>query len=197
MPADYKGMGHGHEKKPMPGFVWLFAGLAIGLFVALLVYLDKQPEVSADFGAAVQKELEKIKHKTKTTTSQSESKTDKSAEKEEPKFNFYTILPELEVFIPASETQPPVNRSTSGSSESDKQYVLQAGSFKNKKDAEKLKASLALLGFEAHFQSVTVNGTAWHRVRIGPYNQSNDLYDKIDQLQQNNISAVAMELKKK
>ena len=197
MPADYKGMGHGHEKKPMPGFVWLFAGLVIGLFVALLVYLDKQPEVTADFGAAVQKELEKIKHKTKETTSQSETKTDKSADKEEPKFNFYTILPELEVLIPDSETQPPSRKKTAnGSHDDNKQYVLQAGSFQNKKDADKLKASLALLGFVAHIQSVTVNGTAWHRVRIGPYHQSNDLYDKIDQLQQNNISAVAMELKK-
>ena len=197
MPADYKGMGHGHEKKPVPGFVWLFAGLAIGLFVALLVYLDKQPAVTADFGAAVQKELEKIKHKTKTTTSQTETKTDKSADKEEPKFNFYTILPELEVLIPDSETQPPSKKPTSGSHDDNKQYILQAGSFKKQGDAEKLKASLALLGFEAHIQSVTVNGTAWHRVRVGPYNQSNDLYDKIDQLKQNKINAVAMELRTK
>ncbi|MCK4706883.1 MAG: SPOR domain-containing protein, partial [Gammaproteobacteria bacterium] len=47
----------------------------------------------------------------------------------------------------------------------------------------------------AHIQSVTVNSTPWHRVRIGPYSQSNDLYDKIDQLQQNGIKAMPMELK--
>ena len=152
MPADYKGRGDGREKRPLPGFVWLLAGLSIGLFVALIVYLDKQPEVTANFGAAVKKELEKIKQHSSSTT-------------------------------------------TKSTSNGNKQYVLQAGSFNNKTDAEKLKASLALLGFEAHIQSVTVNGTAWHRVRTGPYTHSNDLYDKIDQLQQNGIKAMPMELK--
>ena len=192
MPADYKGRGNGREKRPLPGFIWLLAGLAIGLFVALLVYLDKQPEVTANFGAAVQKELEKIKQKTSTTDS--DQKDGGATDRQEPKFNFYTILPELEVLIPDSETQPPKGRPV-GSAEDNKQYVLQAGSFKNKNDAEKLKASLALLGFEAHIQSVTVNSVPWHRVRIGPYNQSNDLYDKIDQLDQNGIKAMPMELK--
>ena len=193
MPADYKGRGHGHEKKPLPGFVWLLAGLALGLFVALLVYLDKQPEVSADFGAAVQKELEKLKHNTSGTV-EANKQDEKDSERQEPKFNFYTILPELEVLIPDSETQPPETSNNEVSS-AGKKYVLQAGSFKNKKEAEKLKASLALLGFEAHIQSVTVNSIPWHRVRVGPYGQSHDLYDKIDQLRQNNINAIPMELK--
>ncbi|MDH5612058.1 MAG: SPOR domain-containing protein [Gammaproteobacteria bacterium] len=192
MPTDYKTRGPGHEKRPLPGFVWLLAGLSIGLFVALLVYLDKQPEVPANFGAAIQKELDKIKQHTNTAT---EKNNDKSAKPAEPKFNFYTILPELEVLIPDSETQPPKSRPTGNVPESNKQYVLQAGSFKNKSDAEKLKASLALLGFEAHIQNVTVNNTAWHRVRIGPYGQSKELYEKIDQLRENNIDAVPMALK--
>jgi len=192
MPTDYKGRGNGHEKRPLPGFVWLLAGLSIGLFVALIVYLDKQPEVTANFGAAVKKELEKIKQHSDPTTTKSEQQAEKSTE---PKFNFYTILPELEILIPESETQPPNTRPGKDTTEDNKQYVLQAGSFNNKIDAEKLKASLALLGFEAHIQSVTVNGTAWHRVRTGPYAHSNDLYDKIDQLQQNGIKAMPMELK--
>jgi len=196
MPADYKSRGPGREKKPLPGFVWLLAGLSIGLFVALLVYLDKQPDVPANFGAAVQKELDKIKKNSNTTTAKTENKADKQTE---PKFNFYTILPELEVLIPDSETQPPKGRHDTGehtdNSAPGKQYVLQAGSFKNKSDAEKLKASLALLGFEAHIQNVTVNNTAWHRVRIGPYSQSKQLYEKIDQLRENNIDAVPMVLK--
>lgn len=197
MPTDYKNRNQGHEKKPMPGYVWLAAGLGIGLFVALIVYLGKQPEVDSDFGAAIQKELKKIKPRDDATTdAQPDEKTNV---RPEPKFNFYTILPELEILIPDSETRPPNNRqpgSTSASQpKSNKQYVLQAGSFQNKGDAEKLKASLALLGFQAHIQRVTVNNTAWHRVRIGPYSQSADLYDKIDQLRQNDIDALPMELK--
>ena len=61
MPADYKSRGNGRSKKPLPGFVWLLTGLSIGLFVALLVYLDGQPDTSNTFTAAVKKELNKIK----------------------------------------------------------------------------------------------------------------------------------------
>ena len=175
----------------MPGFIWFVAGLGIGLFAALLVYLDGQPESSSNFGEAVQKELNKIKKKP-------EQKQSRAPEKQEPKFNFYTILPELEVLIPDSETQPP-KTSTSPQARvklgSGKKYVLQAGSFQKKEDAEKLKASLALLGYEANVQRVTINRDAWHRVRIGPYTNTKDLYQTISLLHQHDINAMPMELK--
>lgn len=191
MPADYKTRGNGREKKPLSGFIWFLAGLGMGLFTTLLVYLDAQPEVSTNFGAAVQKELEKIKQKTA-------KKQDKKPSRQEPKFNFYTILPELEVLIPESEIQPPKNStaySANNNLKSGKQYILQAGSFQNKQDAEKLKASLALLGYEANIQHVTINRDAWHRVRLGPYTNTKDLYQTINLLHQHDISAMAMELK--
>ena len=192
MPADYKGRGNGREKQPLPGFVWLLAGLSIGLFVAFLVYLDKQPNVSANFGAAIQKELKKIKQNNSSSSNDDTEKNENSSGSEERKFDFYKILPELQVFIPDSETQPP-EKARNDPSVAGKKYILQAGSFKNRNDAEKLKANLTLLSFEPHIQNVTVNGTVWHRVRTGPYSQSNDLYDKIEQLRENNINAIPME----
>lgn len=190
MPADYKGRGDGRGKKPLPGFIWLLAGLGIGLFVALLVYLNGQPDTGSNFGTAVQKELNKIKQKPA-------KKQKKTSSKQEPKFNFYTILPELEVLIPDSETQPPKSSSapTGNNLSSGKQYILQAGSFQNKQDAEKQKASLALLGYEASIQHVTINRDAWHRVRIGPYTNTKELYQTIALLHQHDISAMAMEIK--
>lgn len=191
MPADYKSRGSGRDKKTTSGFVWFLAGLGFGLFAALLVYLDGQPESSSNFGEAVQKELDKIKKKP-------EKKPAKTTNKQEPKFNFYTILPELEVLIPDSEIQPPKqdnSTTTTGSISPGKQYVLQAGSFQRKDDAEKLKASLALLGYEANVQHVTINRDDWHRVRIGPYTNTKDLYQTISLLHQHNINAMPMELK--
>jgi len=173
MPADYKGRGHGHEKKPLPGFVWLLAGLALGLFVALLVYLDKQPEVSADFGAAVQKELEKLKHNTSGTV-EANKQDEKDSERQEPKFNFYTILPELEVLIPDSETQPPETSNNEVSS-AGKKYVLQAGSFSTNQDADRRRAELAMQGIESHIQRVKINDKNYHRVYIGPTEDLNRL----------------------
>jgi len=190
VPADYKSRGNGRGGKPLPGFVWLLTGLSIGLFVAFLVYLDGQPDTSNTFTAAVKKELNKIKPTKK--------KSNNSANKQEPKFNFYTILPELEVLIPDSETRPPETiKSSNGDSQldSEKEYILQAGSFQNKNDAEKLKASLALLGYEASVQNVTINRDAWHRVRIGPYTNTKELYKTISLLQKHDITAMPMELK--
>ena len=202
MSRDYKTRANGNNKKSLPGYIWLISGLAIGLFVAFIVYLDKQPETDKDFGSAVQAELQKLKQqakKKKPEAAKSLAST-KSREKKEPKFNFYTILPELEVLIPESETRPPETKSkvttnSRNTSNTNKQYVLQVGSFQNLNDAEKLKANLAFLGLEANIQHVTVNRQAWHRVRTGPYQDKRQLYKNQKLLKQNDIPAISMELK--
>ena len=198
MPRDYKSRATRKRKKSLPGYVWLLSGLAIGLFIAFIVYLDKQPDNNKNFGAAVQEELEKLKNKTaKKDTIKTEQKSSPT-EKKEQKFNFYTILPELEVFIPESETRPPDSsthtiKASIGSA--NKQYVLQIGSFQNLNDANKLKANLAFLGLTAHIQHVTVNKQTWHRVRTGPYKNKQQLFKSQKTLKQNDIHAISMELK--
>lgn len=202
MPRDYKTRATGKDKKSLPGYIWLISGLAIGLFVAFIVYLDKQPESNKDFGSAVQHELEKLKTQSnKKSSGKTKSlASTRSEEKKEPKFNFYTILPELEVLIPENETRPPdtKNKLTTDSRKprsTDTQYVLQVGSFQNLNDAKKLKANLAFLGMEANIQHVTVNKQAWHRVRTGPYQNKQQLYKNKKLLKQNDIPAISMELK--
>jgi cell division protein FtsN len=206
MPRDYKTRVTAKNKKSLPGYIWLLSGLAIGLFVAFIIYLDKQPENNKDFGSAVQLELEKLKQQTKKKPKAAPA-TAKApdTEKKEAKFNFYTLLPELEVLIPESETRPPVTTSTSTSTSKTesrksqykptKQYILQVGSFQNLNDAKKLKANLAFLGLEAGIQHVTVNKQAWHRVRTGPYQSKQQLYQKQKLLKQNEINSISMELK--
>ena len=203
MPTDYKSRVNRKQKKSLPGYMWLLSGLAIGLFVAFIVYLDKQPENDKDFGSAVQLELEKLKQqsKKKEPVDKKVSSAAKDKEKKEQKFNFYTILPELEVLIPESETRPPdvkkktVSNNTKSTNSPSKQYVLQVGSFQNLNDAEKLKANLAFLGLEANIQHVTVNRQAWHRVRTGPYQNKQQLYKNQKLLKKNDINAISMELK--
>ena len=204
MPADYKSRSNGREKKPVPGYLWLFAGLAIWLFVALIIYLDKQPQNNTSFGKAVQQELDKLREQPGTTSTAKDTsgktgdKKPGTKKEHEPRFNFYTILPELEVLIPDSEITPPDSGSSktqAGTSAPGKQYILQAGSFRNRGDADRLKAQLALLGFEASIQSVTVNREDWHRVRVGPYKNTGDMYRNLNLLHHHDINAMAMELK--
>jgi len=209
MSRDYKIRATRKRKKSLPGYVWLLSGLAIGLFIAFIVYLDKQPDSEKDFGSAVQEELEKLKLKSKkqdTTKTKPNKKTESKREEKEQKFNFYTILPELEVFIPESETRPPesstetkqkpTTKSTSTSKKlAKKQYVLQIGSFQSLDDAEKLKANVAFLGLAANIQHVTVNKQTWHRVRTGPYTSKQQMYKNQRTLKNNSITSITMELK--
>jgi cell division protein FtsN len=68
-------------------------------------------------------------------------------------------------------------------------YFVQAGSFQNANDAEKLKAKLAFSGFEASIQTVTIPDKGeWHRVRLGPFN-SGEAGKTIASLKQNGIIA--------
>ena len=133
MPAagkDYKRRSSTSNKQSMPGYLWMLAGLTIGLFVAFLVYLDKQPKEKISFTEAVTQELDKVKAQRKEI----KPKNNRVPNKKEPEFSFYTILPELEVLISDSEIKAekkPVARdkSKTRTATSQSRYILQAGSF--------------------------------------------------------------------
>ncbi len=203
MPADYKSRTVRPEKKPLPGVLWLFIGLAIGLFVALIVYLDKQPENEVSFAEAVQQELEQLRKQEQTDAdAKNKAHADKpQSNKNEPRFNFYTILPELEVLIPDSELKldKPKTKTPSPTGntalQSNKRYLLQAGSFKNRADADRLRASLTLIALDASIEPVRINGEQWYRVRVGPFDNTRDLVDSRNRLKQQGINAMAVKLK--
>ncbi len=70
------------------------------------------------------------------------------------------------------------------------QYYLQAGAFQNPDEAQALKAELALLGLDAHIQSVeNAAGVQLQHVRLGPYTDLNQVNATRQLLTQNNINA--------
>jgi len=193
-------------KKPVPGYVWMFAGLFIGLFIAFLLFLSKQPAEDVSFAESVKQELQKVREQKKNIAAQNEVDTKNSADNttsnEKPRFEFYTILSELEVFVPEPEIESKNEVKTENSRNNalsenspNKKYLLQAGSFKNGADAERLKATLGLLGVQSSIESVSINNDSWHRVRIGPFSNPDNLRDTLSTLKQNNIHAMTMELK--
>ena len=94
-----------------------------------------------------------------------------------PRFDFYTILPEMETVLPDKE---PRAAKAKPSVETDARYILQAGSFANFEDADRLKARLALAGLEARIEKISIEGKGdYFRVRLGPY-------PKLDQLEAQN-----------
>ena len=115
-----------------------------------------------------------------------------------PKFDFYSLLPQEEVIVPAERAAEPLPLPQPGqqpqgaaapptqtakatppaaasapppqASAGPNSYILQVGSFRQNSDAERLKAQLAMLGIQTSIQTVTIdNGQTYHRVRTGSY----------------------------
>lgn len=167
------------SKESYPGWAYLLAGLTIGLFVAFLVYLHGLPEPE------------------RVASRQPGGKGEEKA----PQFDFYKILPELEVVVPGLEVkgkqparQQPKPPEPTIELATGEQFILQAGSFRQYEQADKLKASLALLGVEADIQKVTVDNDTWHRVRIGPFTDRNELNVVRKRLQDNDINAITLKV---
>jgi cell division protein FtsN len=108
----------------------------------------------------------------------------------EPRFSFYKILPEKEVIIPENEIRQLKREERLTQPAKSQRYVVQAGSFTKQEDADQLKAKLAGIKIKARLEKITLENTAWYRVKLGPYATLADA-DKVRQhLRQNGIDSV-------
>jgi cell division protein FtsN len=198
MPPNKRRQNTPHGRGPKP-WLWLIAGLLSGGLIVLLPSFQ-------DWGPWAEKDTDKAAAVKNTAKA-------KEASAEQPKlphFEFYTLLPEMEVAIPEpliSQQQPkPQPKAPAPSSLKPKLlpsksapsevYVLQAGSFRSYTQADKRKAALALMGIEAAIQTVTIdNSKTWHRVRIGPNANLAKLQRIRQQLRDNQIECQLFKVK--
>ncbi|HEX5340698.1 MAG TPA: SPOR domain-containing protein [Gammaproteobacteria bacterium] len=107
-------------------------------------------------------------------------------------FDFYKLLPSFQVVIPSQDKETRAG-DVAGPVDQPGIYILQVGSFQNYAEADKLKASLALLGVESDIQQVQVNnGGTWNRVRIGPIKDLKALNALRAKLAQNHIEPLVI-----
>lgn len=199
MPRDYAKTSS-REKKPgqLPGWVWMLGGLVIGLFVAFLVYLNNSTHPSQKNGLAkvIKDTINDVRAVNKAKAKAPPPPTtsiDKKEETVKPSFDFYYILPELEVRVPEQELA--TRSSDPQQQDSSIDYILQVGSFKQHEQADQLKAKLALKGITANIQSVRINDDTWHRVRIGPLHNLKTLNQTHKRLKDNGINAIVVKLR--
>ena len=134
------------------------------------------------------------------TRPSSEEVAPRSEDVERPKYDFFTVLPEMEVVVPEQQLERELNEPAAGASDNaataasadGSSYLLQVGSFRASSDAEQLKARLALLGVVARVQTVTVNGATWHRVRVGPVGSARQADDMRNRLADNGIDSLVL-----
>lgn len=140
-----------------------------------------------------------------------------------PRFDFYTLLKESEVFVP-EVTEPPLAKAVapvdptkkadgerSGEKPVEKpppekppvekiepaEFVLQTGSFRARSDAESLRARLLLLNQKATIESAGAKpGEVWYRVMIGPFASQETLARARSALQQNGVDSIPVRRKK-
>ena len=191
------------SKANIPGWLWLVVGIAIGGFSMMLLELAPNVGVMPQIGA-------------------SSTPDGKEPEPKGPVFDFYTLLPESEVVVPttADETSPksssaaapkavtkkpvvearPVKKeprpTVSQSAPSGSSFLLQAGSFRNEQDAERLRAQLGLAGFSAKLEAVTVRGgERWYRVQLGPFNSESAVTSARKQLASHGLETMLLRQK--
>jgi len=167
MARDYKP----RRKQPaaFSGWVGLSCGLLAGLTVAGLVYIkdhrgDAPAAQAAKTGAK----------KARSEASEPDAREGAAGGDPAKSYEFYSMLPKFEMVVPEKDKDvrpdiKPAPETRPGT------YVLQAGSYKNFADADRIRAQLALQGIESKVQKVSVDNDTWHRIRVGPVTKLDEL----------------------
>lgn len=74
-------------------------------------------------------------------------------------------------------------------------YLLQAGSFQDRQDAENRRVKILLLNMEANVVPGVVSGRTWYRVQVGPFNGRSLADTARDALSENNIDSIPLLLR--
>jgi cell division protein FtsN len=108
------------------------------------------------------------------------------------KYDFYQMLPNFEVVVPEKDKDVKRDLPAAAKMERPGVYVLQAGSYRNEADAERVRVQLALQGVNAKVQRVAVDADVWHRVRIGPISNLDELNKVRRQLRAAEVDALVI-----
>ncbi len=189
-------------------FLSFLSGLSLGLLVAFMVFLryqmdesgvgvephaDRQVQTEQDEPDVTFTFYDTLRNK-KVNISEwmagAEDAGDKASAADAPETPAVEQDREIDVGQERPETQAPdgIRDGTV--------YVLQAGSFKDFRAADQIKAELALLGIFAEIQRVMLNEKdVRHRVRLGPFKSAREMRAISRTLQDNNMDFLVLELR--
>jgi cell division protein FtsN len=160
-------------------------GLAVGAFLTSAVFIYK-----SDTQKVVEPDSPRPEPHTRTAAAGDAEGNGANAEGSE-RYDFYDMLPNFEVVVPEKDRD--VKRDVrTARIERPGVYVLQAGSYRNVSDAERVRAQLNLQGIDAKVQRVAVDNDEWHRVRVGPISDLNELNRVRKQLQAADVDGLVI-----
>lgn len=175
------------QRPLMKGGLLLLAGIMIGLFAALLVFLNHQQPQKPPAVATVIK-------------NQAEPKAEESpidVKEVASKYEFYGALPTTQVVVPENDNSTvsetiiiQEEKEYSGNYSS---YMVQAGSFQKADGADERKAKLAMLGYEPSIEQTRLHsGEIVHRVLLGPFSDINSVNQTRSKLKYQQIESTIL-----
>ncbi|WP_456372012.1 SPOR domain-containing protein [Thiolapillus sp.] len=204
MARDYKGRANRGKKskKPISAWVWLITGFVLGAVSVGIICIKLAPRNATDNWIGDRP----------PAVREAPKAPPQSPGIVKPKLDFYNLLANREVLISEDElarqvkkAPPPPTASREKKAEpvpaparpeaTGKKYVVQVSSFRSRKEAESLKARLALLGLRAHVSSARIKGSSWYRVQLGPYSNAAAMQDVRRQLASSGYKSLAIALK--
>ena len=175
-----KGKGASRQSAPSASFRWptFIAGILLGVLLSLGGMYIYASGMKMSLGAGIKNLLKNHAVGTDKTVRKNAQKPNDPS----PVFDFYTVLPEYETVVDEkqffNEVQKPARKQEATST-----YILQAASYSSFKDADKLKAKLALNGLNSRIEKISVEGKGqFYRVRLGPYSSTRTKKDVVKRL---------------
>src|SRR5690242_14508189 len=164
----------------------LAIGLAVGVVLTAGAFVYK-----SDAHKAVEPDSPRPEPQQRAA-SPSEGDTGAASSEGSERYDFYEMLPNFEVVVPEKDRD--VKRDLPGAARIERPgvYVLQAGSYRNQADAERVAAQLKLQGIDAKVQRVAVDNDVWHRVRVGPISDLKELNKVRKQLQAADVDGLVI-----
>lgn len=156
-PARKKAAPRKPNRKAEPatsGWRWYGAGVITGVFLCFLVYLGAQP--SSPGGQS----------RPPGTENGSSGNIEAVPE---ASFDFYRLLPEQSIEVEVEVEPTSVDEVQASAPASSEYYLLQAGSFRQREDADRRRAELLLLGLQPRVEEASGDNGRWFRVYLGPF----------------------------
>lgn len=171
-------------RKQTKWWMWLVIPAILAIFIYVLLQLPSST-------APTTKKVEPVKNTApKKTTDKKAAKADDANKKEG--FEFYQILQDSEVDTSHVDAYKSTPRA-----EQDFYYMIQAASFRNLADADRMRAELILSGLDTSIKkTIGKNGKPWHRVILGPFTSRSKMNRSIDKLASKDIQAFSYRVKK-
>ncbi|MEW6037289.1 MAG: SPOR domain-containing protein [Pseudomonadota bacterium] len=201
MPKDYKHRVPGYRqarRRQKRG--WLAAGVAAaclaaggGTYVILSRHAETAAVVPPPEAKAGQAQSEQTANKTEAKSLETPVPTP-GKKANPPRFTFYKILSEKEEIIPEAEIRTIKREEEQGKSPPGGGYIVQAGSYRSRADAEKMRADLIRLKVKARLESVKIENVEWFRVKVGPYDSLADADRLRSFLKKNGIDSVVQKM---